>query len=457
MKTILRKKLIEKRNNLDAEFVKSKSEIIKNKLFKTELFKKSKKIGLYFSKGKEVSTIGIIKGILKSNKTLFLPKVDGNELKFKEIKKLENLEKGTFGIMEPNENCLLIEGNQLDLVVMPCVGIDEEGNRIGVGGGFYDNFLTKHKAIKTVCLAYEFQILKKFKTEHYDQQINFIITEKRIIKTKAKKNNYQLLDGKHLANKILLDLKNKIKSKMINARLAVILVGNNPASVLYVKIKEIKCKEVGIYFELIRFNKNISEEKIITKIRELNQNKKITGIMIQLPLPNHFDTKKVLGLISPEKDVDGLTLKSDFIPATPKGIMRLLKEYNISLKYKNVTIINDSRIIGRPLAMLMLNKGATVTICNKFTENIELYTKKADIIVTGVGIPKFIKKEIIKENAIVIDVGITKKGKKVFGDVDFDDVKNKTSYITPVPGGVGSMTVAMLIENIIISYEKNRN
>lgn len=256
-----------------------------------------------------------------------------------------------------------------------------------------------------------------------------------------------LLDGKKLSEKVLLNLKKKVLKNGKSPKLLIILCGNNPESLLYTKLKIKKSKEAGIKASIKKLPENVSEQKIIHAIR----NSKTDGIIVQLPLPKHLDADKILSSIPIKKDVDGLNMKSDFTPATPKGIMRLLKEYNISIKSKNITIINDSKIVGRPLAMLMLNKGATVTICNKFTKNISQHTKKSDILISGVGIPCFIKKDMIKKKAVVIDVGIAKKGKKVLGDVDFDNVKEKASHITPVPGGIGPLTIAMLLENVSIA------
>jgi len=307
MKPILRKELSKKRNALKPESVRLLSKLVEDNLFEAFFFKNAEKIGLYFSKENEVLTERIILDLLEDGKRVFLPRIKKKELEFKEIKKLDALEKGSFGIMEPKENCLTINPDELDLVIVPCVAVDEQGNRIGRGAGFYDRFLTKNKGIKTICLAYDFQVLPKIRTEVYDKRVDFIITEKRIIKTKNEDREYKLLDGRKIADELLSELKKKIKEEGIKAKLAVILVGNHPSSEVYVKNKEKKCREVGIDFQLIRFKKNISEEQLKTKIKELNENKEVHGILIQLPLPEHIDTDRIINTILPKKDVDGLT------------------------------------------------------------------------------------------------------------------------------------------------------
>lgn len=259
-----------------------------------------------------------------------------------------------------------------------------------------------------------------------------------------------IMDGKKLSEEIINSLKDKVK----NLGLAVILVGNNPASIIYVNMKEKKMKELEIYFEKHHLDENVDETEIINLINQLNNNDKITGILVQLPLPKKFDKEKILDSISPKKDVDCLTsynlgklLKgNDFAPCTPKGIIRLLDEYNINVEGKNIVIINNSNLIGKPLAMMLTNKNATVTICHEKTKNIKEYTLNADIIITATGKHGLITKDMINQ-PIIIDAGISKVNDKIVGDCL--DVKEKSTYITPVPGGVGPMTIAMLIENLL--------
>ena len=268
---------------------------------------------------------------------------------------------------------------------------------------------------------------------------------------------YKLLDGKKLADDIFLGLRRKIKEKMINARLAVIIIGNNPSSKLYVKIKKQKCEEVGIKFELIEFEENTSEKALIRKIIELNSNKETTGILIQLPLPDNINTNKILNTILLEKDVDGLTdaamkklENGDEISVccTPKGIIRLL-EQNIELNHKKIVLVGQGRLVGKPLSLMLKNRNLEFTACDDKTNNLKSETRKADILISATGVPHLIKKDYIKDGVIIVDAGTAELNHKIVGDVDFDDVKNKTSFITPVPGGVGPMTVAMLMENIV--------
>ncbi|MHA1695640.1 MAG: bifunctional methylenetetrahydrofolate dehydrogenase/methenyltetrahydrofolate cyclohydrolase FolD [Candidatus Helarchaeota archaeon] len=276
-----------------------------------------------------------------------------------------------------------------------------------------------------------------------------------------------LLDGKLIAEKIRKRLKEEIyelKNKTNKTpALATIIVGENPASQIYVRIKHNACNEVGINSIIIGLPENISENELIKNIELLNMDSSIHGILLQLPLPNHLDSNKFFDKIDPAKDVDGFNPKNSgnllignetFVPCTCKGILTILKEYNIELKGKNVVIINHSNIVGKPLALLLLNRDATVSICHEFTQNITYYTKNADILIIGIGNARFIKKEMIKENAVIIDVGINRIENKIIGDVDFEDVKNKVYAITPVPGGVGPMTVASLLENTIYAFKK---
>ncbi len=261
-----------------------------------------------------------------------------------------------------------------------------------------------------------------------------------------------ILDGKKLAEKIKLNIHGEIKSLAKKPRIAVILVGEDYASKLYVKKKQEDCKKVGILSRRYNLNEDIKEEEIIKLIKNLNKDQGINGILIQLPLPKSINKKQALSHIDPKKDVDGLMSKI-FQTCTPKGIIRLLSEYDIEVKGKNIVIINNSDIVGIPLANLLSEKYGTVTICNEYTANLIEHTKKADILVSGVGIPNFIKDDMVKDMAVIIDVGISKINNKVCGDVDFNKVKNKTSYITPVPGGVGPITVAMLLENTLEAYK----
>ena len=279
-----------------------------------------------------------------------------------------------------------------------------------------------------------------------------------------------IIDGKEVANKVKRDLKIKcdeLKKQGINPRLAVIMVGNNPASKVYVKNKSKACEITGIEYEEHLLDDNISQDKLNSLIQDLNDNRKIHGILLQSPIPKHLDINQAFKLISDNKDVDGfnptsvgkLAIGEDtFISCTPYGIMRMLEEYNVELEGKNVVIIGRSNIVGKPLLQCCLNKNATVTICHSKTKNLKDFTEKADILIAAIGKPKFVTVDMIKEGAIVIDVGInrTEEGKLV-GDVDFENIEKIASHITPVPGGVGPMTVAMLMENVIKATKLSKN
>jgi len=277
-----------------------------------------------------------------------------------------------------------------------------------------------------------------------------------------------ILDGKKLSNKIRENVKvevQKLQKKDITPGLAVILVGEDPASAAYVKMKSKACKEAGIYSIAHEMPESISQDKMLEIIELMNQNPNIDGILVQLPLPKQIDTTVVLEAINPSKDVDGfhpynvgrvVAGLDGFIPATPYGVMKLLEEYDIDPKGKNVCVVGASDIVGKPMATLMLNANATVDICHIYTKDLKAHTLNADIICVGVGVVNLIKEDMVKDGAIIVDIGINRlESGKLTGDVDFDTVSPKCSYITPVPGGVGPMTIAMLLENTIKSA-KNR-
>ncbi|MDD4643927.1 MAG: bifunctional 5,10-methylenetetrahydrofolate dehydrogenase/5,10-methenyltetrahydrofolate cyclohydrolase [Bacilli bacterium] len=267
-----------------------------------------------------------------------------------------------------------------------------------------------------------------------------------------------IIDGKKISLKIKEKLKQEIANLKNKPTLAVIQIGNNEASNSYIRAKEKVAQEIGINFIHLKYLEDIEEQIIINKINELNMNKDITGIIIQLPIPKKFNTNKIINNIHPTKDVDGLTYKNigkliqdipSLISCTPKGIMRLLDEYKIDIKGKNIVVVGRSNLVGKPIAQLLLNRDATVTVCHSHTKNLSFYTKQADILIVAVGKKHLITKDMVKEESVIIEVGINKEDNNLYGDVDFDNVKDIASYITPVPGGVGPMTVMMLMENVV--------
>jgi methylenetetrahydrofolate dehydrogenase (NADP+)/methenyltetrahydrofolate cyclohydrolase len=272
-----------------------------------------------------------------------------------------------------------------------------------------------------------------------------------------------LLDGKKTSEKILTQLKLDVLSMTQKPRLEVVLVGNDPASIKYVQMKKKAGEGIGIMVNTHHLKDDVTTERVVEMIRGFNEDSEVSGILVQLPLPQEIDKGQVLEAISPQKDVDGLTSTNQHLleqgdpaaiaPATPKGIMELLKEYGISVSGKNVVIVNNSNIVGIPLGHMMRAAGANVTICYDQTENVPEKTREADILVSGVGKAGFITADMVKDGAVVVDVGISMKDGKVSGDVDFENVKDKCSYITPVPGGVGPMTVASLLTNLIVSIK----
>lgn len=275
----------------------------------------------------------------------------------------------------------------------------------------------------------------------------------------------ELLDGKKAADKIVAEVSEAIKREKCNLILAVVLVGDDRASELYVKRKEDACLKAGIASVKRVLPADIEEKKLLLMISGLNENPLVGAILVQVPLPEHISEKRVMREISPQKDVDcfhpentAKLYEGDFslAPCTPRGIMDLLEEYNIPLEGKHVVIVGRSNAVGKPLALMMLAKNATVTVAHSKTRDLAEHTKRADILVSAVGKKGLIKEGMVKEGAVVIDAGIVREGGKVYGDVEFEGVSKKASYITPVPGGMGPMTVAELMKNTLILYERKK-
>lgn len=279
-----------------------------------------------------------------------------------------------------------------------------------------------------------------------------------------------LLNGKEFSKKLKNNLKIEVEylKKETNQTpgLAIILVGNNPASEVYVRNKVKDATNCGINANLIRFDETISEQELIDEVIKLNNDNTYHGLIVQLPLPKHINEQVIIDTISPDKDVDGFGILNkgklfsgleSIESATPKGIMKLLEEYNIDPKGKHAVVVGRSNIVGKPMAIMLLNKHATVTICHSRTENLSEITKQADILVVAIGKPKFITKDMVKEGAVVIDVGTNRVDDKLVGDVDFENVEPIASYITPVPGGVGPLTIASLLENTVIAFKNAIN
>jgi methylenetetrahydrofolate dehydrogenase (NADP+)/methenyltetrahydrofolate cyclohydrolase len=287
----------------------------------------------------------------------------------------------------------------------------------------------------------------------------------------------QLLDGKKVSEDIKVEITAEVQKMKDNnekvPHLAAIIVGNDGASLTYVGSKVKACERVGFESSLIKLPSTTSETELLLKIKELNEDDNIDGFIVQLPLPEQIDTQKVLMAVDPSKDVDGFHPENfgkmaldmtTFIPATPFGILELLERYKVETKGKHTVVIGRSHIVGRPMSILMGRKGfpgnSTVTLTHSYTKNIEEYTKNADIIITALGVPNYLKAEMVKDGVVVIDVGITRvedashpKGYVITGDVDFDEVSKKSSFITPVPGGVGPMTIAMLLKNTLFARQ----
>lgn len=274
-----------------------------------------------------------------------------------------------------------------------------------------------------------------------------------------------ILDGKKLADKIKSELKiraGNLAKKGVTPKLATILIGDDPSSKIYINSKTKACSAIGILAENIYYDENTPEYEITDKIQELNNDKSVHGILVQQPLPDCYDKLKIVTAVSALKDVDGfcpdnlgrlIYNDTSFVPCTPLGIMKLLEEYNIEISGKNAVVLGRSNIVGKPMALLLMNENATVTICHSKTKNLAEYTQNADILVSAVGKPNFVTIDMVKQASVVIDVGINRVEGGITGDVDFRRVQEKVSYITPVPGGIGPLTIAMLLSNTVLAAE----
>lgn len=272
----------------------------------------------------------------------------------------------------------------------------------------------------------------------------------------------KIIDGKKIAEDIYNELKEEVSNLKEKPGLAVVLVGDDPASIVYVRNKEKACKKLGLNYRLLKFPQSVDKKELISSIEALNNDKEINGIIVQMPLPEHLDPFEVVSVIDPLKDVDGLhpdnlgrvlSGKPRIIPCTPLGVIELLKRENIEIRGKSAVIVGRSNLVGKPLFHLLLSLDATVTVCHSKTVDLKKETSRADILVCAVGVPRLITADMVKDRAIVIDVGINRVDDKLVGDVDFENVSKIAEAITPVPGGVGPMTVAMLMKNVITAYK----
>ncbi|MCK8827236.1 bifunctional methylenetetrahydrofolate dehydrogenase/methenyltetrahydrofolate cyclohydrolase FolD [Natroniella acetigena] len=273
-----------------------------------------------------------------------------------------------------------------------------------------------------------------------------------------------ILDGSAKSKEIQEEIKTEVKKLKeedgVVPGLSIIFVGDNPASASYIKLQQRICSKVGINSEVVDLPEDISQEDLLAELDKVNNDDSVNGILIQLPLPDHIDDEKVIRSINPDKDLDAfhpynigeLVIDGDaYVPCTPEGVMALLDKYEIDVKGKDVTVVGHSNIVGKPMALLLLNRNATVSVCHIDTKDTASYTKKSDIVVVAAGVPNLITADMVKEGAIVIDVGINEVDGKIVGDVDFENVKEKASAITPVPGGAGPMTIAMLLKDTVRS------
>lgn len=276
----------------------------------------------------------------------------------------------------------------------------------------------------------------------------------------------KIIDGKKIKKEILDELKEEVSKLKDKPNFVVIQVGNNEASNVYIKQKAKMAEHIGYGYTHLKLDENITEEALLNEIDKLNKDKNIHGVLVQMPLPSHIDTNKIQNAVIPEKDVDGLSDmnagmlfhgKDSLFSCTPYGVMELLKRYNINVEGKHAVVVGRSNLVGKPMSIMLTNAGATVTLCHSKTKDLAKYTKKADILIVTVGKPKLITADMVRRGTVVIDVGINRLESGLCGDVDYENVSKKCSYITPVPGGVGPMTVAMLGSNVLKAYKIQKN
>ena len=276
----------------------------------------------------------------------------------------------------------------------------------------------------------------------------------------------KIIDGKKIKKEILDELKDEVNKLKDKPNFVVIQVGNNEASNVYIKQKAKMAEHIGYGYTHLKLAEDITEEVLLNEIDKLNKDKNIHGILVQMPLPSHIDTNKIQNAVIPEKDVDGLSDinagmlfhgKDSLFSCTPYGVMELLKRYNINVEGKHAVVVGRSNLVGKPMSIMLTNAGATVTLCHSKTKDLAKYTKKADILIVTVGKPKLITADMVRRGTVVIDVGINRLDSGLCGDVDYENVSKKCSYITPVPGGVGPMTVAMLGSNVLKAYKIQKN
>jgi len=272
----------------------------------------------------------------------------------------------------------------------------------------------------------------------------------------------KIIDGKKIKKEILDELKDEVSKLKDKPNFVVIQVGNNEASNVYIKQKAKMAEHIGYGYTHLKLSEDITEEALLNEIDKLNKDKNIHGVLVQMPLPSHIDTNKIQNAVIPEKDVDGLSDmnagmlfhgKDSLFSCTPYGVMELLKRYNINVEGKHAVVVGRSNLVGKPMSIMLTNAGATVTLCHSKTKDLAKYTKKADILIVTVGKPKLITADMVRRCTVVIDVGINRLDSGLCGDVDYENVSKKCSYITPVPGGVGPMTVAMLGSNVLKAYK----
>jgi methylenetetrahydrofolate dehydrogenase (NADP+)/methenyltetrahydrofolate cyclohydrolase len=431
----------------DRERVKKENDLF-SRLETRSFFQDAQVVGLFVGKDHEPATLQFIKKYLKnSSKKICLPRIVGKNLEFRIITNLDiDLLVGKYSILEPADHCKLVRPHRIQLLCIPAVAVDLKGNRIGRGQGYYDHFLEKAAVEKTIALVYEEQIVSSLEVSKYDFPIDGFITEKRFVSVPSDFRKTKLINGNKIAYSLQENIKEYVHSLSEKPQLKVFLVGNNQASLAYVRKKEKACLMTGIICDIEYFPDNSSEALLLDQIYSANNNNSVTGILIQLPLPNHMNTKRILNAVISEKDVDGLTEFNSknvdtnthyFIPCASEGILFLLDSLVPSLEGKTIALVGYGNLVNKPLHKVLRHRKANVIIGTKATKNISYITKKADILISATGVAHLITSQHLKENAIVIDAGFSKKNGYCVGDVDFENVFSKVQYITPSPGGLG--------------------
>ena len=442
------------------------SKILCRKAAELPQYKDTKTIAFYHPDGiensHEVDVLPLINHAFSERKRVCLPTVEETSLVFKEITSFADIVKGAFGILAPKKDCKTVRPHLIGLMFVPAVAADKQGHRLGRGGGFYDRYLERSPIRQTACLLYDEQLMEKVPYEKHDQSMDIIITPTETIVPLP--SLQKLLNGNKSSYRVQQRLTRIVRNNpSLRPRLDIILVGYNAASRSYVFKKKKSGEAIGIETNVIHFTSDTPQQKVIETIQKLNNDSSVHGILVQLPLPKHIKEDIVLNCVAAHKDVDGLgddNMKAlargdeGFECCTPAGIMELLKASGTPLAGKNVALVGYGQLVGEPLYPLLLKKNLNVTVYSRRNPFTHAESQKADIIISAVGVGHLITPKHVKPGALIIDAGVSRLNGKNVGDVNFDAVFKKAGQITPSPGGVEPMTVAMLLKNVVTAAQR---